>query len=359
MQVFNIYLAGSTTSPDLPSTTGAFQPRSTAPRQRRMSTSSKLRLPGSVRIRPWSDYLTYLGSSGTDVPVGIRVDVADNAYIAGTTTSACSHQHRSLGLFSHHRHQCLSGISGKPGHPRLRHRIGLRRHALPYSTYLSGNGTDTASGMTIDASGNVYLTGTTTSTDASSATDQFPASFLPQGQAFQSASRAPGLAQFFVTKVNTISFKSNSIAYSTYFGGGVFGTTPLRWPPAAALPSITLASSISPELQISSTPEPRSATDFPILNPYQPCLGQAPPATLPIRRCVLRLASVTLPDAFVAKLNLNINVSPGQQLIWSTYLGGSGSDSSAGVAVDTGAANVYVVGTTNSTDIGTTVSTRE
>ena len=41
--------------------------------------------------------------------------------------------------------------------------------ALMYSSYLSGNGTDIASGMTIDASGNIYVTGTTTSTDTSAA----------------------------------------------------------------------------------------------------------------------------------------------------------------------------------------------
>ena len=59
----------------------------------------------------------------------------------------------------------------------------------------------------------------------------------------------------------------------------------------------------------------------------------------------------------MAKLNLNPNVSQGQQLIWSTYLGGTGTDAGTGVAIDTGAANVYVVGTTNSSDIGTSVAT--
>jgi uncharacterized repeat protein (TIGR01451 family) len=56
----------------------------------------------------------------------------------------------------------------------------------------------------------------------------------------------------------------------------------------------------------------------------------------------------TASDAFVAKLNPN--APQGQQLIWSTYLGGTQADSSPGVALDSGAANVYVVGTTNSPD---------
>jgi uncharacterized repeat protein (TIGR01451 family) len=38
-------------------------------------------------------------------------------------------------------------------------------------------------------------------------------------------------------------------------------------------------------------------------------------------------------------------------LVWSTYLGGTQIDSSSSVAVDSGAANVYITGTTNSTDV--------
>ncbi len=49
---------------------------------------------------------------------------------------------------------------------------------------------------------------------------------------------------------------------------------------------------------------------------------------------------------------LNPNVSQGQQLIWSTYLGGTAKDFGNGIAIDSGAANVYVVGTTDSIDIG-------
>ena len=50
--------------------------------------------------------------------------------------------------------------------------------SLLYSSYLSGNGTDLASGMTINAGGFVFVTGTTTSLESSSS-DQFPASNSP------------------------------------------------------------------------------------------------------------------------------------------------------------------------------------
>src|SRR5204862_138035 len=53
-------------------------------------------------------------------------------------------------------------------------------------------------------------------------------------------------------------------------------------------------------------------------------------------------------DAFVAKLN-----PAGSALVYSTYLGGSGFDSGAGIAVDA-AGNAYVTGFTASTDFPTT-----
>ncbi len=53
-------------------------------------------------------------------------------------------------------------------------------------------------------------------------------------------------------------------------------------------------------------------------------------------------------DAFVAKIN---PLAPaGTQLLFSTYLGGTSTDSGTAVTVDSGAANVYLTGSTNSSD---------
>ena len=57
-------------------------------------------------------------------------------------------------------------------------------------------------------------------------------------------------------------------------------------------------------------------------------------------------ANAGIKDAFLVKL------SPGGTPVWSTYLGGSGSDEGTGVAVDA-AGNGYLVGTTDSTDFHT------
>lgn len=70
------------------------------------------------------------------------------------------------------------------------------------------------------------------------------------------------------------------------------------------------------------------ASDFPAVNPEQPTYGGG---------C----------DAFVAKFDPS--ASGASSLIYSTYLGGSGNDAAAGVAVDS-AGNAYVTGWTSSTN---------
>ena len=74
--------------------------------------------------------------------------------------------------------------------------------ALGYSTYLGGSGSDSAHGITVDASGNAYITGDTLSTDFSTA--------IPVQAATGGGSDA------FVTKLNAA---GSALVYSTYLGG--------------------------------------------------------------------------------------------------------------------------------------------
>jgi uncharacterized repeat protein (TIGR01451 family) len=325
----NIYLSGSTTSANLPVLT-PFQTTLTGAQNVYVL---KINAQGTTVA-----YLTYLGGTGTDTPAGVKVDATGDAYVAGTTSSV------DFPTTATNAYQAApeAGSSGT-SHVFVT-ALGAQGSTLNYSSYLSGNGTDVASGVAIDSNGDVFITGTTTSTDTGASNNQFPASFPPETQAFQQSSRAP--IQFFVTKVNTSAFGIGSVPYSTYFGGGTPSNgTAVGGGIAVDSTGIIYFSGTTNFLFTGQS----SATDFPILDAYQPCLDQPTPAINTTPQSCTYTTTPTATDAFVAKINPNL--STGSQLIWSTYFGGSLADSSTGVAIDSGAANVFITGTTDSPDI--------
>jgi hypothetical protein len=334
----NIYLTGSTTSPNLPVTASPVQ--GTLHGAQNVYVA-KIQPPLGSQVAKLLE-LTYLGGSGTDYPVGIEVDGGGNPYVAGTTTS---------GDFPTTATNAYQASPASAGTHVFVTKLSFDFTALDYSSYLSGNGTDIASGMTIDPAGDLYVTGTTTSVETSPL-DQFPASNLPENLPFQSSSKAPTQKQFFVTKVNTNASGSGSIPYSTYFGGGTFNGTLVADGGGIAVDTNTNIYFTGTTNFTYAGCSGCSVTDFPILNAYQPCLDSPPATNIVNPQSCANTANPTASDAFVAKLNPN--AAQGQQLIWSTYLGGTQTDSSPGVALDPGAANVYVVGTTNSPDFVST-----
>jgi uncharacterized repeat protein (TIGR01451 family) len=336
---FNIYLAGSTTSTNLPASPGAVQ---TTLAGAQNVYIAKIQAPLSS-VAPLLLDLTYLGGSGTDSPVGIKVDGEGNPFVVGTTSSP------NFPTTATNAYQPTPESAGT--HVFVT-KMQFDFTQLNYSSYLSGNGTDIASGMTIDPAGDIYVTGTTTSVETLS-TDQFPATNLPQTLPFQNASRAPGLKQFFVTKVNTTAPRNGSIAYSTYFGGGTFDTaTPIATGGGIAVDANLNIYFTGTTNFIYSGCSGCSTTDFPILNAYQPCLDTPSSINIVNPQSCSSTTNLLASDAFVAKLNPT--AAQGQQLQWSTYLGGTGDDEGNGVALDSGAANVYVVGTTDSGDFVST-----
>ena len=171
---------------------------------------------------------------------------------------------------------------------------------LLYSTYLGGSSQERGFGIAIDSANNVYLTGRTDSDD------------FPTRNAYQPDS--PGA---FVTKLNA---SGSDLVYSTYLGG-----TPLKGSNGDIGYSIT----VDPSGHAYVTGETGSP-DFPLLNPIQPTYGGGEA------------------DVFVTKFN-----PAGDQLLYSTFLGGSGgevnSDVGTGIALDP-SGNIYVTGYTNSGD---------
>ena len=90
-------------------------------------------------------------------------------------------------------------------------KVNAAGNALVYSSYLRGSSDDAGHGIAVDASGNAYVTGSTTSTD------------LPTLNALQST---PGGA--FAAKLDP----SGALLYSTYLGGASDGGTAIAVDPA-------------------------------------------------------------------------------------------------------------------------------
>ncbi|MDD3466396.1 MAG: SBBP repeat-containing protein [Campylobacterales bacterium] len=164
-----------------------------------------------------------------------------------------------------------------------------------YSTYLGGYGDDQGKAIAVDANGNAYITGDTYSTN------------FPVLNAFQTTKG--GATDAFVTKLSS----NGAISYSTYLGGSGddYGND--------------IAVDTNGNAYITGK---TTSTNFTILNAWQSSYrgGQS--------------------DAFVTKLN-----SSGQK-VYSTYLGGNGSDSGNGIAVDTNG-NAYITGDTWSSNFPT------
>src|SRR5262249_32439589 len=145
---------------------------------------------------------------------------------------------------------------------------------LGYSTYLGGTSFDRGSGIAVDAVGNAYVTGFTSSTN-------FP---ITPGAAQHTIS-TPGDA--FVTKLNPT---RTALAYSTYLGGSSGDS-------GSAIAVDTAG------------------------NPYVTGFTRSP--NFPTTSDAVQPSFAGFTDAFMAKLN-----PTGTALAFSTYLGGSGSSSS-------------------------------
>jgi len=170
---------------------------------------------------------------------------------------------------------------------------------LTYGTYLGGALADEARGVAVDATGNTYVVGLTSSID-------FPGT--TRGQTF-------GGQDVFVAKLNP---SGTALVWATYIGGT-----------GADLGSSIAVDNTGAVFVAGQT----GSTNFPV-TPNAP------------QQVLAGGSGVT--DAFILKLAAN-----GASLIYSTYLGGSASDFGYGLAIDrTGAA--YVGGKTDSTDFPNT-----
>ncbi|MCU0286563.1 MAG: SBBP repeat-containing protein [Acidobacteria bacterium] len=167
---------------------------------------------------------------------------------------------------------------------------------LLYSTYLGGSSSDYGWGIAVDNSESAYVTGYTFSTN------------FPIKNACQSTRNY--LSDVFVTKFSP---RGDATWYSTYLGGN--------------------GSDFGRKIAVDNSgcayvTGETSSTNFPTKNPYQGILKG-------------------YRDSFVTRLS-----PEGNNLLYSTYLGGNGYDYGRGIAVDSNG-SAYVTGYTDSTNFPT------
>jgi probable HAF family extracellular repeat protein len=162
---------------------------------------------------------------------------------------------------------------------------------LEYSTYLGG-GFAQGKDIAVDGRGNVYVTGETIGSPFPTTPGAYQTSFSGGGDAF-------------VTKLNPA---GNALVYSTYLGG----------------PGTDFGHAIAVDATGNAYVTGHTSGGFPATSgTVQPLYGGGNA------------------DAFVAKLD-----PTGSALVYSTYLGGGGTDIGEGIAVD-GHGDAYVTGLTD------------
>jgi hypothetical protein len=230
---------------------------------------------------------TYLGGSSSDSAYSIAIDSEDNVYVAGSTTS--SDFPGAVGSIQ----PTLGG-----GEDGFVSKFNSTMTSILQSTYLGGSGEDSIASVAIDFSGNVYVAGSTTSSN-------FPGT---AGGALPSYHQA---GDAFVAKLDSA---LTLLIQSTYLGGsGGDGATSIALDGAG---NVFVAGSTN-------------SVDFPGTN-VSGTKGGAQPS--------LKGGE----DGFVSKLNPALT-----SLIQSTYLGGTEDDVATSMAIDI-LGNVYVAGYTHS-----------
>ena len=183
----DVYIAGSTTSTTTIATAGTHQTSIGG------SMDAFLAKFNSAGTRLWA---TYYGGTGNDWANSCKIDGSGNIYIAGETYSSAS-------ISTGGSHQAAFGGASGAGDLFLAkfNSSGTRQ----WATYYGGSGFETTASCAVDASGNVYISGATTSTTA-----------IATGGAHQTANGG-GFSGYdgFLVKFNS----SGARQWGTYYGG--------------------------------------------------------------------------------------------------------------------------------------------
>ncbi|MBI3804729.1 MAG: SBBP repeat-containing protein [Nitrospirae bacterium] len=280
----NAYIVGETPSFDFPTTPGAFNTTAKG------DFVTKLNSTGSALL-----YSTFLGVYCNIS--GIAVDGGGNAYLTGYTghadfpTTPGAYQTSYQGGF----------------YDVFVTKLNASGSSLLYSTFLGGSGNDFGTAIAVDASGQVYITGQTSSVGFPTTPGAYQTTF--QGGSTNNDAAPDG----FVAKINV---NGSSLVYSTFLGG--------KDPEVAT----AIAVNSSGEAYVT---------------------GYTGSADFPTTPGALDTTINGVYDIFLTKLN-----AAGSALLYATFLGGSGSeDASFAIAINA-SEQIYLSGITGSTDFPTT-----
>jgi len=345
------YITGQTYSSNFPTSPGAYD---TSFNNNYEAYITKLNQSGSSLV-----YSTYISGSAGTSGTGISVDSSYNAYMSGYTAS--TNFPTTFGAFD-------TTYNGGPSDGVVV-KLDSSGSMLVYSTFLGGNNRDYPKRNSINVSGEIFLCGLTYS-------NNFPTTPGVIDSTFN------GGPDGFVCKINTT---GSSLLYSTFIGGS--GWDHFRFVTSDA----TGNAYVTGESDSSNFPTTIGAYDqtynggddvvFIKLNPNGSALlystfigtpwledigfiGHA----LDGNGDIYITGSTNSPnfqttsgaydqthngnkDVFVLKLTLN-NSGP-QDLIYSTFIGGSGKDEGWGIGIDS-IGNVFISGDTESSSFPTT-----
>jgi len=181
----NIWTTGLTTSEDFPTTANAFQPARASGADAFLTEIS-----GDGATLKYSSY--FGGAGGGTLGRGIAIDSSNRPIIVGRTASSQFPIKNAL----------QTTMAG--GSDIFVAKFEATGQALVFSTYFGGNGADAGVAIALDAAQNIFIQGVTQSAD------------FPTAHAFQSDYR--GERDICLTKLTPT---ANAVIYSTYLGGSI------------------------------------------------------------------------------------------------------------------------------------------
>ena len=236
-------------------------------------------------------YSTYYGGSHGDTALAIAVDTSGNTYVTGDANSTDFPVHNAF------------QVSAQGEGDAFVLKIDANGAAVVYASYLGGSLIDHAHAIAVDSGGNAYVGGDTNSVN------------FPNKGAFQTSNHnTGGVSTGFVSKISS----TGGLVWSTYLGGSGGDSVGN----GESVDGVTVDGSGEAYVTGSS-----SSLNFPTVNAVQSTNGGG--------------------NAFVTKFN-----AAGSALLFSTFLGGTGGDFGAAIAIDS-FGNAFVTGETRSSNFPT------